>query len=125
MPVSEQMQKLVVVLSDHECYARSKVPGNVTLTWVIENQSNVPWEKGCYIRNHSTEEAYVKPIAIKKQLKPGKKRTISFNCYLPSTLKSEKVVLFFQFEDSSGFIFGSPLIAILDLDQYLIPSSVD
>lgn len=59
---------------------------------------------------------YVKPILIKKEIKSGKIKELKVNCYIPSDLKSEKVVLFLQFEDSEGYYFGSPLIGIIDID---------
>ena len=38
------------------------------------------------------------------------------NVYLPTTLKKEKIILFFQFENSEGLRFGDCMIGIIDID---------
>jgi hypothetical protein len=113
------------VTSDRECYAQTKAPGNVVLHWVIQNQSNEKWPKNCILKNHCHEDASVKPIIIKKRLKPGKVKEVIMNVYIPKEFLSSKVVLFFQFEDEEGQWFGQPLIGIIDIDQPVYEDALD
>ena len=89
------MKKLAVVLSEKECYVSTKSPGNVTLKWIIHNQSSAPWGTNCYLKNHCQDDAFVAPIIFKQQLKPNKIKEINLTVYIPAKFKKEKIVLLF------------------------------
>ncbi len=110
------MKKYSVVLSSRECYAKTKLPGNVILKWTIHNQSKKQWDEQCVLKNHCSDDVYVRPLTTKTRLQPNEVKDLVMNLYLPADFKSEKVVLLFQFENAEGDRFGDSMIGIIDID---------
>ncbi len=66
--MSDQMRKQAIVLSSRESYAKTQAPGNVVLSWVVHNQNKKQWEEGAVLKNHCSDDAYVKPLYTKSRL---------------------------------------------------------